>query len=1262
MSEYSSLSVGYMFDDPLHPYVPISAPNLYRSYHEIRELSVDFGITTLTQPGYGINQEGDLISVDSDFVLLNLTWSNHTMIRIPSDIVRQLESTDTEERNSAHKRFLQLVDWAQHLSLPAIYVPSPTCAHPVQLAKTLRESLDLCAEAPSFWLEIPLLGREENESNSSNDGIIDPWDTWDWIRCACDSNSLLRIALKFPSSNDPDVLPIPSSIEIGRWLSEYVAAIVLPTDLFRTNPSHYPCLAVKMQKILRQVMKAGSIQVVICGPPRHFPPTLEDGEDGPVERVVWGDEEESETSSDSSEEGDEDAPSKKRKNKKKDTFRNTIGLIAPRPGEEGEDPIGVAKSEEWLNYKNQQKRKRNKRRAMKGKGNKGKKAANAADGEENPKEQGESDDDEDDISPREKYLRYYRAHTQLYSKYIQYLGRVISPTLFSAVESYLASFRDYLQSPLQPLKDQLHSQTYETFEKDPVKYRLYQEGITAALASLPALLFGGVDAERGVWRRVYRHPSHYSSYSYHFKHSQKQHGQQVGCGWKVICEKRRAWIEKQKANNYAADHKEWLKELEKELRKKREEQNGNKKEKDEKDEDNEEDDEDEDEDELTVSPLVMLLGAGRGPLLRCIFRAIAKVNEIREWMVEELEKEEKKKMMTSNEKDEEKEKSDRMNRLSEMMKDVIKEEKKKTNEFGDSDEEEEDEEDKLDEAALAEAEEEIFDKDDTTEEAKKRNWMKSFRKVFPQITVPTVAQLETALTPLITPSSEENKEAERESTSSAPKVDLNDLIAMLSLPVSPRVVALEKNQNALITLKALTGKEWPADVELLSADMREKEESKEGKCGKKKEEKTTKDSINEDMFGIKSSSSSASSSSSSLVTSSCSSYFGKASLIVSELLGSFGDNELSPECLDGGQRFLRCQRGGGVSIPADSSSWLCPVCAPFVHSEIEEMAFSWPLLKEKEKERKELKEKEQRTGDKCEGSESEESEEMKKSPYYLTVKDGIVSIPLKKIEEEEEEGKEEDCSYKTLRVSPFETPFVVKLHRHIRTAAIKRVFTFVHPNPILPPSFKQCCGKDVSEGGELGGEHSNEKAFLPYYSMPSSNEHNERVIKVTFTAGLTARWHGFVGYFTSTLFKYDSPSPFNSLPFDSSKTEALPSSSSSSNAVESGGSSDKSSDCEKDSSKCANDQLLSDPTPSPMCIQLSTHPFSHSPDMYSWFPIFFPLTVPVRVERGEQVEVSMRRRYSEQRNEVWYEWRISSPPHLVTHWHNENGRSYSIGC
>jgi len=48
----------------------------------------------------------------------------------------------------------------------------------------------------------------------------------------------------------------------------------------------------------------------------------------------------------------------------------------------------------------------------------------------------------------------------------------------------------------------------------------------------------------------------------------------------------------------------------------------------------------------------------------------------------------------------------------------------------------------------------------------------------------------------------------------------------------------------------------------------------------------------------------------------------KADLLVSELLGSFGDNELSPECLDGAQRFLA---EDGESIPTSYVSYLTPV-------------------------------------------------------------------------------------------------------------------------------------------------------------------------------------------------------------------------------------------------------------------------------------------------------------------------------------------------
>ena len=38
-------------------------------------------------------------------------------------------------------------------------------------------------------------------------------------------------------------------------------------------------------------------------------------------------------------------------------------------------------------------------------------------------------------------------------------------------------YRNYLQSPLQPLADNLESATYETFENDSIKYDLYEEAM-----------------------------------------------------------------------------------------------------------------------------------------------------------------------------------------------------------------------------------------------------------------------------------------------------------------------------------------------------------------------------------------------------------------------------------------------------------------------------------------------------------------------------------------------------------------------------------------------------------------------------------------------------------------------------------------------------------------------------------------------------------------------------------------------------------------
>lgn len=58
----------------------------------------------------------------------------------------------------------------------------------------------------------------------------------------------------------------------------------------------------------------------------------------------------------------------------------------------------------------------------------------------------------------------------------------------------------------------------------------------------------------------------------------------------------------------------------------------------------------------------------------------------------------------------------------------------------------------------------------------------------------------------------------------------------------------------------------------------------------------------------------------------------KVDILVSELLGSFGDNELSPECLDGVQHVLHPEHG--INIPQNYTAWLTPISTPKLHSDL----------------------------------------------------------------------------------------------------------------------------------------------------------------------------------------------------------------------------------------------------------------------------------------------------------------------------------------
>ncbi|KAL2821650.1 PRMT5 arginine-N-methyltransferase-domain-containing protein [Aspergillus granulosus] len=67
-------------------------------------------------------------------------------------------------------------------------------------------------------------------------------------------------------------------------------------------------------------------------------------------------------------------------------------------------------------------------------------------------------------------------------------------------------------------------------------------------------------------------------------------------------------------------------------------------------------------------------------------------------------------------------------------------------------------------------------------------------------------------------------------------------------------------------------------------------------------------------------------------------------IVVSELLGSFGDNELSPECLDGINHLLNPVHG--ISIPASYTAHLTPISAPKLHADVVNQTISNPAAPE----------------------------------------------------------------------------------------------------------------------------------------------------------------------------------------------------------------------------------------------------------------------------------------------------------------------------
>lgn len=197
---------------------------------------------------------------------------------------------------------------------------------------------------------------------------------------------------------------------------------------------------------------------------------------------------------------------------------------------------------------------------------------------------------------------------------------------------------------------------------------------------------------------------------------------------------------------------------------------------------------------------------------------------------------------------------------------------------------------------------------------------------------------------------------------------------------------------------------------------------------------------------------------------------------------------------------------------------------------------------------------------------------------------------------------------------PWETGYVVKVSRGRELDTSQPLFTFEHPN----------------RGSEME----------PRAGMPMFNLHNNRYDVKTFEVqGEDAVMHGFVGYFHATVRRVI----YNEDMFHLRIIHHLPPISPLPPFL----------------------QLYKD-----VCI--SIHPPTHSEGMFSWFPIFFPIRIPIHLPKQSKVDIHVWRLTDS--TKVWYEWSVV--PHLpptgsggggsavvggASTIHNPNGRSQWIG-
>ncbi|KAL9092668.1 MAG: hypothetical protein Q9159_000739 [Coniocarpon cinnabarinum] len=324
------------------------------------------------------------------------------------------------------------------------------------------------------------------------------------------------------------------------------------------------------------------------------------------------------------------------------------------------------------------------------------------------------------------------------------------------------------------------------------------------------------------------------------------------------------------------------------------------------------------------------------------------------------------------------------------------------------------------------------------------------------------------------------------------------LQASKSTGVEVEAWALEKNPSAFVHLQKRNALEWNSEIHLVQSDMRSWSGPTDSEGNR---------------IGV--------------------------NILVSELLGSLADNELSPECLDGVQHLLHPTHG--ISIPSSYSAFATPVAAQEL----------WRAIK-----------------------------------YRVSPATSNSKI-----------------------TDPMQLPYVSWLHTFDYLA------TAPHNSEAQDNSAQQYdrgSTKDIKRPSiaNLWSFHHPDVAHKSNSTAAKSNHHNIRTAHHTFRLPHRGVCHGIAGYFEAVL--YDRASTIKQL--KSHSTEAT--------------------------DETVHPPPSDQPWPSdPSHVVLSLNPLTMpiaSPDMISWFPLFFPFKTPVYVPNDAEMELSIWRKTDDRG--VWYEW------------------------